>query len=98
MASKADAGAIANAIQEANILAAAQLVEDSPALSGKSKSRKKLHDDPRLYKCRMTGASKEDAERARRSGRFDMGADEGSPDSDSSSEKKHQEECRRAAA
>ena len=30
--------------------------------------------------------------------RFDMGADGGSPDSDSSTENEHQEECRRAAA
>ena len=35
----------------------------------------------------MVGLSKEDAERAHRSGRFDMGADEGPSDSGSSTEK-----------
>ena len=34
----------------------------------------------------------EDGERARRSGQFDMGADEGFSDSDSTTEKKLQEE------
>ena len=46
----------------------------------------------------MAGPSKKDTEQAHRSGRFDLGADEGPSDSGSSSEKKHQEELRRAAA
>ena len=63
-----------------------------------TKSRNKVRDDPRLSKCPIAGPSKEDAEQAHRSGRFDMGADEGPSDSDSSSEKKHQEERYRVAA
>ena len=57
-----------------------------------------MRDGPRLSKCPMAGPSREGAERAHRSGRLDMGADKGSSDSDISSEKKHQKECRRAAA
>ena len=46
----------------------------------------------------MAGLAKEDVERAHRFGRFDMGVDGGSSDSDSPTEKKHQEGLRRAAA
>ena len=93
--SKAEAEANAN--QEANAQAAAQRVEDPPTTSEKLKSRKKLRDDPRLSKYSMAGPSKQDAERAHRSGRLDMGADEGPSDSDISSEKKQQEGRLRAA-
>ena len=57
-----------------------------------------MRDDPRLSKYPIAGPSKEDAEQAHRSGRFDMGAAERSFDSGTSSEKEHQEERRRAAA
>ena len=57
-----------------------------------------VRDGPRLSKYPMAKPSKEDAEQAHRSGRFDMGADGASSDSGSSTEKGHQEERRRAAA
>ena len=46
----------------------------------------------------MAGISKENTERAHRSGRFDMGTGEGHSESGSSTEKGYQEERRRAAA
>ena len=57
-----------------------------------------MRDDPRLSKYSKAGPSKKDAEQAHQSERFDMGADKGPSDSSSLSEKKHQEEYRRAAA
>ena len=51
-----------------------------------------------LSKYPMAGPSKEDSERAHRSGQFDMSANEGPSDSDSSTEKKPQEERRRTAS
>jgi len=72
--------------------------EDPPTPSEKPKSGRKAHDDPRLSKRSMAGPSKEDVERAHRSGRLDMGADEGFSDFDSTTEKKRQEERHRATA
>ena len=46
----------------------------------------------------MAGPSKEDVERAHRSVRLDIGADEGFSDFDSTTEKKRQEERNRATA
>ena len=62
MTSKAEAGAIANAIQEVYAQAAAQQVEDPPTPSEKSISKMIIRDGPRLLKCPMEGFSKEDAE------------------------------------
>ena len=54
------------------------------------KFKKIIRDGPRLPEYLMAGLSKEDAGRAHRPGRFDMGAGEGFSDSGSSTEKKHQ--------
>ena len=57
-----------------------------------------MRDGPRLPKYHVAGLSKEETERAHRSGRFDMSADEGPSDSGSFTEKGHQVERRRADA
>ena len=62
------------------------------------KSKKKVYDSPRLPEYPMAGLPKEDAERANRSRRVYMGADEGPSDFESSTDKEHQKERRRAAA
>ena len=63
-ASKAEAEATANAIQDANSKASAQRVEYPPTPSWKPKSWNEVRDDPRLFKCPLAGPSKEDAEQA----------------------------------
>ena len=92
-APEAEAEAIANATQEANDPALAQQAEAQPT---PSKKPKKIRDGPHPPRFPAAGISKEDAGWAHWSGWFDMG--EGPSDSDDSTEKKHQEECRRAAA
>ena len=92
-ASEAEAEAIANATQGANALVVAQQVESQPT---PSKQPKKIRDGERPPRFAAAGLSKENAGWAQGPGWFDMG--KGSSDSDDSTEKNHQEECRRAAA
>ena len=86
---------MANAIHEANARTVAQQVEAQPT---PSRNAKEPRFGPRPTKFPRTGPLKKGAGWAHEQGWFDMGLDEGSSESDDSTEKHHQEECRRAAA
>ena len=73
----------------------AQQVEAQPTPPKKSKEP---NFGPRLHKFPRTWLSKEGAGYAHEQGRFDMGLGEGLSGSGNSTEKHHQEKCRRAAA